>query len=72
MSENGRVRDGRVIRSPLGPGVITMPTLLRPGDCKCDWSVTEPGVGLACVSSLRVVNSLCSARHERPGDWKVA
>lgn len=43
---------------------VEMPTLLRPGDCMCTWTVVTPGPGLASISRLKYRNAQCRHRHQ--------
>lgn len=54
---------------PMMAGETQMPTCDIPGDCLCTWSVSKPGPGRQCVSTLRVRHALCPAarEHEQPG-----
>jgi hypothetical protein len=45
------------------PGQVEMPTLAKPFDCCCSWSVIKPGPGLACVSRLTHVSGACPHKY---------
>lgn len=49
----------------MAAGDVEMVTFDIPGECICTWSVSKPGPGRQCVSTLRFRNSLCPVRLER-------